>query len=89
MKKLISVLLCIIMLFGVLSVGTASVSAAQKQTAGYTAASVSYNPGSSAAEKTGLSRAIYFFTNAYKEIVTQIFNILLDMIGFDIGDFLE
>ncbi|GEM_PF-3764876 len=89
MKKFISVLLCMIMLFSVGAAGSTSAFAAQKQTAVCSVAPMAYNPGNTEAERTGLSKVIHDFTNAVAEIFTQILNIVLTMMGFDIGDFLE
>ena len=89
MKKIISVILCMIMLFSVGAVGTTSAFAAQKQTAVCSAAPMAYNPGNTEAERTGFSKFIHDFTNKIAEIFTQILNIMMEMMGLDIGDFLE
>ena len=89
MKKFISVLLCMIMLFSVGAVGSTSAFAAEKQAVLSSAAPMAYNPGNTEAERSGFSKAFHDFTNALAEIFTQILNLVLNMMGFDIGDFLE
>ncbi|MCR4616495.1 MAG: hypothetical protein K5756_10180 [Clostridiales bacterium] len=89
MKKLISVLLCMIMLFSVVAVGSTSAFAAQKQTVASSAVPMAHNPGNTEDERTGFSKFIRNIANLLAEIFTQSIAVLLNMMGFDIGDFLN
>ena len=89
MKKLISVLLCMIMLFSVGAVGSTHVFAAQKQAVASSVAPMAYNPGNTEDQRTGFSKAIHDFTKTVAEIFAAIFEIMFRMMGLDIGDFLE